>query len=220
MDIPIYTELEEMILEQNWVGGEAGGAPEYAYVCYGISLFVMLDLSEDQITEMEFTYSYLLASSSIGPSDVKSAKLKLLAMVLTCSTKWLQILKIFTNLLFLVFIPSSPLYHKCLEIVKGLWEYPSEVVAQLSLHVKSSILWIIHLQSRHFVQGKMVTDVADNDACLPAFSQMYHSICLSNIHLVSVAGLPSKLTSSPPPSKGKRIPEAGTVDEDPQNEKK
>jgi hypothetical protein len=33
---------------------------------------------------------------------------------------------------------------------------------------------------------------------------MYHSICSSNIHLVSVAGLPSKLTSSNTSNKNKR----------------
>lgn len=214
VDIPIYPELKKMILERNWVGGEAGGSPKYAYACYGISPFAMLDLSEDQIADMEFTAAYLHASSSIAPSDIKSSKAKLLAKVPECSTKWLQILKRFTNLLFLVFSPSSPLYRKCLEIVKALWEYPSEVVAHLPQHAKASILWILHLQSRHFAQGKMVPDAAGDDICLPAFSQMYHSICSSNVHLVSVAGLPSKLTSAPPPDKKKRQQPTGEDDAD------
>ena len=55
VDIPIYPKLKKMILERNWVGGEAGGSPKYAYACYGISPFAMLDLSEDQIADMEFT---------------------------------------------------------------------------------------------------------------------------------------------------------------------
>ena len=214
VDIPIYPELKKMILERNWVGGEAGGAPKYAYACYGISPFAMLDLSEDQIADMEFTHSYLLASSSVAPADIKSAKSKVLAKVPDCSTKWLQVLKRFTNLLFLVFTPSSPLYRRCLEIIKALWQYPSEVIAKLPLHAKASILWILHLQSRHFAHGKMVPVDGGAETCLPAFEQMYHSICSSNIHLVSVAGLPTKLTSTLPPEKGKRPAADGKGDED------
>ena len=203
-----------MILERNWVGGEAGGSPKYAYACYGISPFAMLDLSEDQIADMEFTAAYLQASSAIAPSDIKSSKAKLLAKVPECSVKWLKVIKRFTNLLFLVFTPSSPLYRKCLKIIKALWEYPSEVIDHLPLHAKASILWILHLQSRHFAQGKMVPDESGNEVCLRAFEQMYHSICSANIHLVSVAGLPRKLTSPPPSDKEKRKTPPPKPDED------
>lgn len=192
-----------MNLERNWVGGEAGGTPKYAYACYAITPFAMLDLTEDKIADMELTASYLLASSSIAPVDIKSSKEKFLAKVSACSTEWMQVLKPFTNLLFLVFTPASPLYWKCLNIVKTLWDYPPEVISQLPLHAKSSILWILHLQSRHFAHRKMVMDASGVDICLPAFSQMYHSICSSNVHLVSVAGLPSQLMSAPT-NKGKR----------------
>ena len=129
-------------------------------------------------------------------------------------------MKRFTNLLFLVFTSSPPLYRKCLEIVKALWEYPSEVMAKLPLHAKASILWILHLQSRHFAQGKMVPDAAGNDTCLPAFAQMYHSICSSNIHLVSVAGLPSKLTLLPSVGKTKRKIEGDAGDDEAPRESK
>ena len=65
------------------------------------------------------------------------------------------------------------------------------------MHAKSSILWIIHLQSRHFAQGGLIPDATGTETCTPAFAQMFHSICLSNIHLVIVAGLPHKLSSTP-----------------------
>ena len=197
--LPVYPELKKMILERNWVGGEAGGSPKYAYACYGLSPFAMLDLTEDQIAEMEFTDSYLLASSSIAPSDIKSSKAKLKATVPACSVKWLNMLKRYTNLLFLLFTPSSPLYLKCLEIIKAIWEYPAEVITQLSHHAKASILWIIHLQSRHFAQGHMLGDGTSNKGCLPAFAQMFHLLCSSRIHLVSVAGLPLKLAPATSP---------------------
>ena len=54
----------------------------------------------------------------------------------------------------------------------------------------------------------MLADTTSSKGCLPAFSQMFHSICSSNIHLVSVAGLPLKLTPNSPnfvtPDKDKR----------------
>ena len=70
----------------------------------------MLDLSEDQIAEMEFVNSYLLAASSIAPTDVKASKSKLVASVPENSFNWIQVLNRFTNLLFVVFTPLSPLY--------------------------------------------------------------------------------------------------------------
>ena len=103
---------------------------------------------------MDFSAAYLLDSSSVAPADAPSSKSKLLASIPTCSVKWLQVLKRCTDLLFLVFTPPSPLYHKCLEMVKVLWEYPSEVVAQLLLHTKASFLGILHLQSQPFSQRK------------------------------------------------------------------
>ena len=58
VELPIYPELKKMILERNWVGGEAGGTLKFAYAYYGIPPFAMLDLSEDQIADMEFSNSY------------------------------------------------------------------------------------------------------------------------------------------------------------------
>ena len=60
VDLPIYPELKKLALEWNWVGVEAGDTPKYAYACYDISPFAMLDLSEDEIADMEFNDSYLL----------------------------------------------------------------------------------------------------------------------------------------------------------------
>ena len=133
------------------------------------------------------------------PTDVRSSKAKLVASIPEDSTKWLQVLKRFTNLLFLLFTPSSPLYVKMLDIVKAIWTYPPEVITQLPMHAKASILWIVHLHSRHYAQGKMVLNAAKQVECLPAFSQMYNSICSANIHTVSVAGLPAKLNIIEPP---------------------
>ena len=209
-EIPVYPELKKMILKRNWVGGEAGGNPKYAYACYGLTPFAMLDLTEDQIATMELDQHFLRESSNVTPQDIKASKGKLQATVPTDGTKWKQIILRFTNLLLLLFKGDCPLYIKMLDIAKALRKYPLEVIQNLPMHAKASILWIIHLQARHFAQGKMKCE-RPYDMCLPAFGLMFNQICSTAIHTVSVAGLPakfelptgslSKKNANPPPEK-------------------
>ena len=204
-DIPIYPSLKKMILERNWVGGEAGGKPKLAYACHGITPFAMLDLTDDQIADMEFTQAYLAASSSTTPADIKASTTRLIATVPKEGAKWLQVIRRFANLLFLLFTPSCPLYIKLLDMVKALRAYPVEVIEKLPSHPKASILWIIHLQARAFAQGAMTPISATEARCLPAFSMMYNQCCATAIHTISVAGLPATLEhkkrpASPSPS--------------------
>ena len=220
-DIPIYPALKKMILERNWVGGEAGGKPKLAYACHGITPFAMLDLTDDQIADMEFTQAYLSASSSTTPADIKSSTTRLVASVPTEGSKWLQVIRRFTNLLFLLFTPSCPLYIKLLDVIKALRAYPVEVIDKLPAHPKASILWIIHLQARSFAQGAMTPLSTTESTCLPAFSMMYNQCCATTIHTVSVAGLPATLENkkrapSPAPSdnvKGPKGPKRPKNDE-------
>ena len=214
-EIPVYPELKKMILKRNWVGGEAGGNPKYAYACYGLTPFAMLDLTEDQIATMELDQHFLQESSSITPQDIKNSKGKLHATVPTDGTKWKQIILRFTNLLLLLFKGDCPLYTKMLDIAKALRKYPSEVMQNLPMHAKASILWIIHLQARHFAQGKMKIE-RPYDMCLPAFGLMYNQICSTAIHKVSVAGLPAKFESiHNPPTKKNLLPPTSKPDHEP-----
>ena len=214
VELPVYPELKKMVLKRNWVGGEAGGNPKFAYACYGVSPFAMLDLSEDQIAEMEFTSQYLHESSYTTPSDIRSSKTKLVASVPMDGFEWLKILTRFTNLLFLLFGPICPLYIKILDLVKALRRYPIDIINTLPLQPKAAILWIIHLQARHFAQGKMIGP--DLQACLPAFTLMYNQVCASALHMVAIAGLPARLLPStatkPPPATQQPPP---TIDKPP-----
>lgn len=152
----------------------------------------MLDLSENQIAQMEFDQQFIYDSSTITPSELKTSKQKLVAMVPMDGAKWKQMLLQYTNLLFVLFKGKCPMYMKMLEIAKALHKYPSEVLDALPMHAKASILWIIHLQSRHFAQGKMDHNYPAT-MCLPAFKLMYNQICSAAVHVVSIAGLPAKL---------------------------
>ena len=197
-DIPIYPELRKMIMKRNWTGGEAGGVPKFPYACYGLTPFAMLDLTEDQVAEMEFDQQFLGESSNITPADIKRSKTKLTATIPESSEQWKQILLRFTNLLLALFKVECPLYQKMVEIVKAIRSYTTQTLDSLPRHSKASILWIIHLQTRHFAQGKMDVN-SPTTMCLPAFSMMFNQISASAIHTVSIAGLPAKLDQ---PAKG------------------
>ena len=208
-EIPVYPELKKIILKRNWVGGEAGGNPKFAYACYGLTPFAMMDLSEDQIAQMEFDQQFIQDSSTVTPADLRSSKQKLVAVVPASGTKWKNMLLKFTNLLFVLFKGECPLYMKMLDIAKALRKYPEDVLDALPMHAKASVLWIIHLQARHFAQGKM--DPAHTSSmCLPAFQLMYNQICSTAVHVVSIAGLPAKLeASNTPPTKKGNLDETG-----------
>ena len=112
--IAVYPKLKKVILKQNWVGGEAGGKPKWAYTCYGITPFAMLDLSKDQIAQLEFDQQFLNDSSTITPMELKLTKQKLVATVPADGTKWKNMLLKFTNLLFVLFKGECPMYEKML----------------------------------------------------------------------------------------------------------
>ena len=146
-EIPVYPELKKMILKRNWVGGEAGGTPKIAYACYGLTPFAMLELTEDQISQMEFDQQFITDSSTVTPNDLRASKQKLVAKVPQEGAKWKAMLLCFTSLLFVLFKGECPLYIKMLDIAKALQKYPSEVIEALPMHAKASVLWIIHLQA-------------------------------------------------------------------------
>ena len=152
---------------------------------------------------MEFTSTFLYESSTVTPSDVRSSKARLVAAVPESGVKWIQVLLRFTNLLYLVFSPSCPLYDKCIHMVKAICEYPTEVIDLLPHHPKAAILWILHLQARHFAQGKMTPNTAGEVDVLLVFNMMYNHICALAIHMVSVAGLPLQLDKEKGPTKRK-----------------
>lgn len=131
-----------MIHERSWVGREAGGKTKFAYACHGITPFAILDLTDDQIADIEFTQAYLATSSFTTPADIESSTTRLVTSVSMEGSKWLNVIRRFANLLFLLFTPSCLLYIKFLDIVKSLRAYPVEVIDKLPAHPKDSILWI------------------------------------------------------------------------------
>ena len=150
----------------------------------------MWELSEDQVADMEFQSMYLHESSTVTPIDIKTAKAKLVASVPMDGFEYTKVLVRFKNLLFKLFSPSCSLYLKLLDLVNAIWRYRINIIHTLPLPAKASILWIIHLQARHFAQGNMDSS-HHAQPILPAFSMIYNQVCAGAPHMVSIAGLPA-----------------------------
>lgn len=190
--IPIYPELRKMIRTRNWTGGETGSHPSYPFACLGLTIFAMIDFSEQDRAQMEFDNLGLMAATHITAEDVKTTREKLKAKIPEDGIKWLSMIMKLTNLLRCLFFTRCPLYERLAQTIKAIRNYPNHVIANLPLQAKAAIFWIIHLQCRHFAQGLMYLDSPQGEL-LPAFSFMITQISSAQIHMVSCASTPAQL---------------------------
>lgn len=93
----VYPESKKTFLERSWDIGEADWTSKYVYACYDISPLAILDLTYDQIAYMELTNLYLLALSSITPSEMRLVTTRLLTSAPANEHKWVQVIVRFTN---------------------------------------------------------------------------------------------------------------------------
>lgn len=141
---------------------------------------------------MEFDKHGLKLATYVTPSDIRVTRSKLIATVPPSGTKWRSMLLQLTNLLRKLFLTRCPMYEKMAILCKALQEYPQSVIDTLPLSAKASILWIVHLQCRHFAQGFMYSGSPQGEL-LPAFTLMLNEITAGKIHMVSHAGVPHQL---------------------------
>jgi len=112
------------------------------------------------------------ATTTITASDLKAARKNVAAKVPEDADGLMQMIKHFANLLYALFSSQCPMYQQLYEIVKGLRDHSPNARTQLGRKTKASMLWIILLQARRFVQGKM----EGNDGCLGEFANLRNLI--------------------------------------------
>ena len=171
-DVPMYPTLLRMIRQRNWTGGDLGKRPALVNASAGLSPFAMMDLTEEDVAEMKLTWDDLTSATTVSASDHKAVRTKLKATTPTDDHGFMLMLKRFTNFLYALFSSRCPLYIQMYGIVKALRAYSPTARENLSHEVRTSILWIILIQSRWFAQGKMVGDTA----CLGEFATMVEKI--------------------------------------------
>jgi len=115
----------------------------------------------------------------------------------------MQMIKRFANLLYALFSSQCPMYQQLYKIVKGLREHSPNARTQLGKKAKASMLWIILLQARRFVQGKM----DGNDGCLGEFANLCNLIRAKNCGTLDHSEVPSELSTTATPEP--KSPEKG-----------
>ena len=188
-EVPLYLPLLKTIRTRNWTAQDLGKRVALVNATSRLSPFAMVDLTEDNIAEMTQVSTDLANATSVLILDHKAARAKIIAETPTDAHGFLLMLKRYTNLLFALFSAQSPLYIQMYGIVKALREYSMMARENLSHKVKTSILWIILLQSRWFAQGKMV----GTNACLGEFTHMVNLIKAKNCAGITHDEVPSNL---------------------------
>ena len=79
---------------------------------------------------------------------------KILPKVLGDPFEFLLVLNTFANLLYALFGAGCPLFLQLRMVIKALYAFKRAAMNSMSAHTKASILWIILLQTRHFVAGE------------------------------------------------------------------
>ena len=155
-DVPITAPLLKKILKRNWIGKDGNvSRPSLAHAMEGLSPFLMLDLSEDQVAAINDEADLLTHASLVSVKDLRHYRQKMKVCVPTTADEFLLLLKRYANLLFALFTSSCPLFKCIKEIISALQAYSREARKRMSMHTRGSILWIILLQSRQFGLGEV-----------------------------------------------------------------
>lgn len=67
--VPLYPELKNTIRKRNWAAGEEGCTPRFACAGMGLTVFAMLDLTEDEIAQMELESSAFSNATTTTTAD-------------------------------------------------------------------------------------------------------------------------------------------------------
>ena len=98
-------------------------------------------------------------------------------------------LKRFGNLLFALFGRDCPLFLHLAQIIETLDNYSDNAKYSMTKQTIATVLWIVHLQARHFAAGKMkgakaILPVFQHMATqLEASNQVYHGDCPTSLYI-------------------------------------
>lgn len=141
-----------MIMQRNFEGEQTISSLTSA--TKGLSPFVVPFLTEHEIDEYNTHVSALEEATSTTVKDVATMKLK--ATAPTTFDGLIKQLKCYANLLYTIFEDMCPLSFMDIQCcIKQLEDFTSAVQCRMSHEIITSILWILHLQSCHFMAGKM-----------------------------------------------------------------
>ena len=184
-EVQVTNSILKMATKRNWAGKESNiNRPSFAHANEGLSPILMLDLSVDEVADINDDDEALTMASSVTVHDIKAAKRRTRASVPETSEKFLLLLQQYANLLFALFSNECPLFQCVVRIISAIKAYSREARSSMTVITKASILWVILKQSRRFAIGEI--DI------LAEFTYM-HTVLSSKSSSYSHAETPTQL---------------------------
>lgn len=184
-EVPLTYSVLKMVCKRNWTGKEGNvNRPSFVNSTEGLSPFLLLDLTEDEVATMNDENDALVEASHVTVAQLKSVKTRTKATVPNTPEKFMLLLKKYANLLFALFSANCTLF-QCLErVISALRSYSHSAREKMPLSTKASILWVILKQSRRFAIGEM--------GILQEYEEMHRSLS-AKLASFSHAETPSQL---------------------------
>jgi hypothetical protein len=155
-EVPLTNTILKMAIKRNWLGKEGNvDCPSLLNASEGLSPFLLMDLTEDQVAHLNYDEDAITDASSVTPSELKALKTKTKAIVPTSSEKFLLLLQRYANLLFALFGADCPLFQCVVTVITAVKAYSRNARDKMTQITRASILWVILKQSRRFSIGEM-----------------------------------------------------------------
>ena len=203
-EVQCTPELIKMIKTRDWMGGD-NKRPLYAKAMKGLSPFAMLDLTEDEVANRMLADEVLNAATHTTAADYKS-KSRIVATVPKEADEFLVMHKRYANLLFGLFGGSCPMFRHMVNIVENITSLSKSARDNMTQKSKSTMLWIILIQSREFARGS---------GCVVAeFRELIHALSVKRAEITHLE-LPAQLlmTDATKRKTDTAAPDATTRDE-------
>ena len=133
----------------------------------GLTPFAVPALTDKQVDSINEHADAIEAATQTTVKDVASKFFK--AEDLKSFSELVKLIRRYTNLIYTLFGSGLPLYIELTSLLSAFDDYGNEAIRTMSRRTMVTIVWLIHLQSRHFAAGKMGDD---ENAVLSAFSIM------------------------------------------------
>jgi hypothetical protein len=165
--MPLHSLLT-MLVMRTWEG-ETSMSSLYS-AAKGLTPFAVPCLTEAEVDSKNELTDALATATSTTVKDITATKIK--ATTTPTFQKLITRLQRFGNLLLPAFGDTCPMLISIENIVEALENYNDTAIKSTTKRSIASILWIVHLQSRHFANGKMIGE----NAFLPEFALMIQAI--------------------------------------------
>jgi hypothetical protein len=138
----------------------------------GLTPFAVPCMTEAEVDTHNEMANAIEQATQTTVTDIKATKMKAIAP--STHAGLVLILKRFANLLFAPFGQDSPLFDAMTTLIDDLEDFNDTARENFTKKSIATVLWITHLQARHFAGGQMVGE----NAVLAEFQYMTNAICM------------------------------------------